>query len=80
MNPQQHTDLINKVLANQHARLTVGIDLLEAIANLRKILTSFPRPALEQLIAALRVDKPDAASLGALAHVESKLDALYAIL
>ncbi len=80
MDPQLHATLINMVLSKPTARLALGVSLLEAIANLREILTNVPRPALEQLIAALRVDKPDEASLWALDHVESKLDALYAIL
>ena len=84
MTPQQHTDLLNAVLANPSTRTVVATDLISAINDLRSILLAVPRPALEQLIVAVRADNerlqsPSNAIATALNFIESRLDALFTL-
>ncbi len=84
MTPEEHTELLNAVLTNPLACVNVMSDLVKALTSVREILTSFPRPALEQVIATVSRDNEreikSPAIREAMSQLTQRLDALYTLL
>lgn len=85
MKPQEkHLELINEILRSPNACVNVMTDLVSALGDVRVILASFPRPALEQVIAVVNryndQHKNSETIRTALTQIEFRLDALYQLL
>lgn len=81
MTPQEkHLELINEILRSPNACVNVMTDLVSALGDVRIILASFPRPALEQVIATVNRDNNSETIRTALTQIESRLDAIYQLL
>jgi hypothetical protein len=84
MTPEEHTALINAVLSQPLACIEVTSDLVKALTRVREILASFPRPALEQIIAVVNRDNDrihnSEVIRTAMEQITARLDALYTLL